>query len=95
MQLLVAPVTHRRPEGGQGVEIPLTVKRQLGLDPDRSWIIITELNRFNWPGPDIRVARGRDDPFYGAIPAKLFEQVRSAILAQSDRSRVRIPKRTE
>jgi len=91
MQLLVAPVTHSEPKDGEAVEVPPPVKRDLGLDHERSWIITTELNRFNWPGPDIRVVRGSEDPYYGAIPAKLFERMRSAILAH----RFRMTKRTE
>ena len=92
-QLLVAPVTHREPDPGEGIEVPAPVKRHLRLDHERSWIITTELNRFNWPGPDIRIARGGEDPFYGAIPAKLFEQMRSSILGNSSSSR--ITRRTE
>src|SRR5690348_1457644 len=45
-ELLVAPVTHRSPRSREGIEIPASVKRHLSLDEDRSWIIITELNRF-------------------------------------------------
>jgi hypothetical protein len=56
-QLLVAPITHVPPErAADAVEIPATVKRQLGLDSARSWIALTELNGFIWPGPDIRIA---------------------------------------
>lgn len=90
-QLFVAPVTHGEPKRGEGVEIPPPVKRYLRLDRERSWIITTELNRFDWPGPDVRIVPERDDPLYGAIPAKLFEEVRSSILAH----RVRTTKRTE
>jgi hypothetical protein len=43
------------------------VKRHLGLDDEPSWIITTEVNRFVWPGPDIRVVEGSDTPLYGAI----------------------------
>jgi len=93
MQLLVAPITHSKPEEGEGVEVPPPVKRYLGLDRERSWIITTELNRFIWPGPDIRLAPGDDDPFYGEIPARLFEEMRSAILANA--ARLRMTKRTE
>src|SRR5687768_12591528 len=58
-QLLVAPVTHLEPRSkADGVEFPPRVKRHLGLDDDRSWVIVTELNRFVWPGPDIRPAKG-------------------------------------
>jgi len=86
-RLLVAPVTHREPERGQGIEIPPPVKRHLGLDRERSWIVTTELNRFNWPGPDLRLAPGGDDPHYGAIPARLFEEMRASILANGERFR--------
>ena len=33
---------------------PDTVKRRLELDDERSWIVLTEANRFIWPGPDLR-----------------------------------------
>lgn len=90
-QIWVAPVTHTQPVPGDGVEIPPPVKRHLGLDKERSWIVTTELNRFNWPGPDIRLVPGGDEPFYGEIPARLFEEVRSSIIA----GRMRVTKRTE
>jgi hypothetical protein len=92
-QLFVAPVTHREPDKGEGIEVPPPVKRHLGLDQERSWIVTTELNRFTWPGPDIRIAPGGNDPFYGTIPAKLFEAMRSSVLANAER--FRMTKRTE
>ena len=92
-QILVAPVTHRQPASGEGIEIPPPIKRHLGLDKDRSWIVTSEVNRFNWPGPDVRIVPESADPFYGAIPAKLFEAMRSSLLANS--TRFRSTKRTE
>ncbi len=93
-ELLVAPVTHGRPGAEDGVELPPPVKRHLGLDQERSWIIATELNRFIWPGPDIRpTADGT--PYYGEIPGKVFEQLRKAILRHKEGHRLRAPKRTE
>ena len=51
--VLVAPITHRPPAIAEAaVEIPLPTKRRLGLDEARSWIVVTEGNRFAWPGPD-------------------------------------------
>src|SRR4051812_33339238 len=39
-QLLVAPITHGEPSRpGDAVEIPTSVKRHLGLDRARSWIV--------------------------------------------------------
>lgn len=94
-QLLVAPVTHSQPAAGEGVEIPPPVKRNLGLDAERSWIIATELNRFIWPGPDVRIVPGGDSPSFGEIPARLFEELRRAILRNRDMDKMRIPTRTE
>ena len=94
-ELLVAPVTHSEPRDGEGIPIPQSVKLHLGLDADPSWIVVTELNRFTWPGPDIRPAKGGDNPLYGAIPARLFEQVRQGISRHAQTERLQMPKRTE
>src|SRR5688500_8167274 len=60
-QLLVAPITHVEPErSDEGVGIPPSVKKHLGLDRERSWIVLTEVNRFYWPGPDIRPVPGSE-----------------------------------
>lgn len=74
--VLVAPVTHRPPDDpAMAVEIPPQTKRRLGLDADRSWIVVSEVNRFEWPGPDLRpVSPGRWA--FGLLPAGLFRAVR-------------------
>ena len=56
----VAPVAHRPPDDpAMAVEIPPQTKRRLGLDADRSWIVVSEVNRFEWPGPTfVRSLRG-------------------------------------
>jgi hypothetical protein len=83
--VLVAPVTHARPTDPiEAIEIPRATKRRLGLDDDQSWIIVTELNRFVWPGPDLRPI-GREYPgrfAYGLLPETLFARVKAAIRAQ-------------
>jgi hypothetical protein len=95
-QLLVAPITHSPPERpGDAVEIPARVKRQLGLDGERSWIVATELNRFLWPGPDLRIALGKESPLYDALPERLFEEVRAAIVGRAQGGRLKITKRSE
>lgn len=95
-QLLVAPITHSAPErGGDALEIPRHVKTRLGLDHERSWIVLTELNRFIWPGPDIRVAPGHESPFYDPIPDWLFFQLKENILGRVRAGRLKITKRTE
>jgi hypothetical protein len=67
----VVPVIHRAPElPEEAVEIPPPVKRRLGLDEARSWIVVSEINRFVWPGPDLRpVSSAEPEGFaYGFLP---------------------------
>lgn len=78
----VAPVTHRPPDSpGDAVELPKDTKSRLGLDEARSWIVATEINRFVWPGPDIRPAR-RGAWDYGFVPGGLLRAVREAMAAR-------------
>ena len=90
----VAPLTHTHPAGA-AIEIPQSVKRRLGLDSDRSWIITSELNRFIWPGYDLRpISRERPDRFdYGFLPVELFAALKRAILAHQQSSRLDIVRR--
>jgi hypothetical protein len=94
-ELMVAPITHGEPRETEGVFIPQSVKRHLGLDDEPSWVVLTELNRFVWPGPDIRPVKGGETPLYGAIPARLFEHIKQGISSQARSGRLQVPKRTE
>ena len=47
--VVVAAITHTPPDGGDSVEIPAAAARVLGLDDQRHWIRIAELNTFAWP----------------------------------------------
>jgi hypothetical protein len=72
------PISHRPPrDPALAVEIPQATKRRLGLDDERSWIVLTEANRFVWPGPDLRPARTGDSASvaYGLLPRSLFKEV--------------------
>jgi len=43
----VLPITHSAPaNAGAAVEIPSPVKRHLGLDDQRSWVVVAEGNEF-------------------------------------------------
>lgn len=49
--VVLLPVTHSPPHDvASAVEIPAAVKRHLGLDDERSWVVVTEGNKFVWPG---------------------------------------------
>lgn len=87
----VLPVTHTPPVDERlAVEIPAGTKARLGLDGARSWIVLNEANRFQWPGPDLRPVPGdaNASAAYGLLPAALYEQVRSKWLAAYDARRV-------
>jgi hypothetical protein len=94
----VVPVTHTEPATAvEAVEIPLATKRRLGLDEARSWIVVSEVNRFVWPGPDLRpVSRSEPDRFaYGLLPPSLFQTVRQKLLASAAAQRLRAVPRPE
>jgi hypothetical protein len=73
----VAPVTHSPPDNPLAAfEIPKAVKRHLGLDSDRSWIVLDEVNEFAWPGFDLRsIPSARGSFTYGFFPPNLFNAV--------------------
>ena len=80
----VLPITHTPPKNSaDAVEIPSVTKKRLGLDDERSWVVLTESNRFIWPGPDLRpVQVGRNRSIaYGLLPAALFNQIQLKWLA--------------
>ena len=78
----VAPITHAPPErSDMAVEIPPDTKRRLGLDGARSWIIAGDLNRFVWPGVDLRPTRLATGEYaYGMLPRSLYRRVRDHVL---------------
>lgn len=78
----VAPITHSQPKDKNiGLEIPPRVKQHLDLDYEKSWVIISEVNQFVWPGYDLRPIAGSKNKFsYGFLPPKLFEQIKSGVL---------------
>jgi hypothetical protein len=74
----VLPVTHAPPaDAASAIEIPHATKRRLGLDDERSWVVLSEANRFTWPGPDLRMARSGDPAsvVYGLLPRALFKEI--------------------
>ncbi|MDQ2877485.1 MAG: hypothetical protein M3R41_00210 [Pseudomonadota bacterium] len=41
-----------------------------------------DLNRFTWVGPDVR-ATPDGTPFYGQLPARLFDEIRARVIANA------------
>lgn len=97
-EVLVLPITHAPPDReGDAIEIPLETKKRLGLDSERSWIMITEANEFVWPGPDLRPVPGRDTSTiaYGSLPPRLFAHVRDKFLERIEQEKASRVRRTE
>ncbi|MCA0404825.1 MAG: growth inhibitor PemK [Proteobacteria bacterium] len=81
--VMVLPITHSAPINPElAVETPARVKAHLGLDDERSWVVVDEGNQFVWPGYDLRKIPGSvDDYAYGFIPPKLFWKIIEAMKA--------------
>ncbi|GJE54752.1 MULTISPECIES: hypothetical protein [Methylobacterium] len=81
---LVVPVTHSAPSTStEALELPPEAKRHLGLDSERSWVILSECNDFVWPGPDLRRAGTQCDASiaYGFLPPRFFAELRRRFVA--------------
>lgn len=97
-RIIVLPITHTPPgKEARAIEIPLATKLRLGLDYARSWVVLSEANRFIWPGPDIRpfdTPQGRGIS-YGFLPPGFFRAMRDNFLALDAEAKTRQVMRTE
>jgi hypothetical protein len=86
--VIVAPITHGAPSNPEdAIEIPTATKTRLGLDSEHSWVVVSEVNRFVWPGPDLAPVPGDPRRFdYGILPPRFFKKITSQIV---DRARAR------
>jgi hypothetical protein len=94
----VLPITHSTPaDPALAVELPMATKRRLGLDDDPSWIVVSDANRFIWPGPDLRFSRPGDasSAAYGLLPANVFKEMREKFIAAVKARRAATIARTE
>ena len=77
----VLPITHNAPsDATAGVEIPAPVKRHLGLDDQRSWVMVNEGNRFQWPEYDLTMIPNSGRYDYGFLPPRFFNQILQAFI---------------
>jgi hypothetical protein len=78
-RVTVLPITHAPPTDPKlAVEIPYDTKKRLGLDDARSWIAVSEANRFVWPGPDLSPLMPGDmaSVAYGTLPRRFTFLIR-------------------
>lgn len=84
-RVIVLPITHTAPQPpDEGIELTQQTKARLGLDGERSWIMLGEGNDFIWPGPDLRpvAGQGPESVAYGFLPPRLFQTIRERFLAR-------------
>lgn len=96
-QVIVAPISHQPPaDVALALEIPHRVKQALGLDWARSWVHF-EVNRFLWPGPDLRsISRSEPNRFaYGFLPPRMLAQAVKRIVELAEARSLSITTRTE
>jgi hypothetical protein len=95
IRTIVAPITHLEPDDPDAaLELPAAVSRALKLDGGRHWLKLDELNRFAWPGYDLRQIPGREGEYaYGMLPQAIFEALRAKIIARDKARKSRTLKR--
>jgi hypothetical protein len=81
-RITVAPMTHSPPlDPTAAMEIPPAVKRHLGLDAERSWVVLDDFNEFTWPGFDLCPVPGKPGRYdYGLLPPALFTRIATRVL---------------
>ena len=96
-EVVVLPITSTPPaEAGEAVEIPAETRARLGLQREPCWIVVTEYNRFVWPGPDLRPTEGGTGTFtYGPLSDRVMARVREAYAAWRLRFPIKAVPRTE
>ena len=97
-RVVVAPITHQEPvAGSRAIEIPQQIKKTLGLDHERSWIVTNDVNYFTWPGSDLRpIDRKQPDKIaYGTLPPNFTKQVLVDVREQMQQRQVKTVSRDE
>lgn len=96
--IVVLPITHSPPSQDQGaLEIPELIKQRLGLDTERSWVVLAEANLFSWPGPDLRPRVNGDlsTIVYGLLPRSFFHAIREEFLRGIRARKIRLVQRSD
>jgi mRNA-degrading endonuclease toxin of MazEF toxin-antitoxin module len=80
LRTLIMPITHLAPRPTEpAIEIPPKVKQMLGMDEQRSWIVLSEANIDTWPSPDMRPVPGTGRFAYGLLPNAMVNQIQQIV----------------
>ncbi len=94
--VIVAPITHTKPNINLAVPIPPKVMAHLGMDDAPSYIICTEVNEFIWPGFDLTPLQGDAEKFvYGFLPPRLFNDTKEKIIGFKKWNQLQVVSRNE
>ncbi len=96
-RVAVVPITHSPPtKQKNALQLPAPVKKRLGLDDEASWIVLTEVNVFTWPGPDLRpISREKPTQMaFGYLPERLTQMIIEKLRANNKRG-AKMVKRTD
>jgi hypothetical protein len=94
----VLPITHTPPaDENEAIEIPTPTKKRLGLDTERSWVVLAEANDFIWPGPDLRPPISGDPASVaiGFLPPKFMRVLQTRLADLYRQKKAKTTRRTE
>jgi hypothetical protein len=80
-----APIAADPPDDPRdGLALPRTTRERLGLDDTRRFVIVSEFNRFVWPGPDLRpvATRSASAFVYGVLSPRLFKRITAQLIGR-------------
>ncbi len=79
--VVVCAITHHPHVAAAAVRIPVKTARRLGLDGEAQWVVVSEANKFVWPGPDLRPGAG-ESVVIGLLPPAFMVALRDAVLKE-------------
>jgi hypothetical protein len=99
----VLGISHTPPrESERALQVPLKLKKFLGLDGEPSWIYTDQLNVFAWPGPDLRPGNhisnrpsAKENAVIGPLPSDWFEMLKAHLIESQQLQALTPIKRTE
>ena len=95
-KVAVLAITHSQPKPNtRAFELPQHIKKDLGLDSERSWVITSEVNIFDWPGFDLRPIKNKDSVVYGKLPTTVLKKLTVIVQERIQGQQIKITNRNE
>lgn len=93
--VVLLPITHTPPDGDTvGIEIPTKVSQAIGLDDERSWVVVSEYNVDEWPNAGLSPLPGGPSKFsYGFVPPGLFKMIKAKFLQLAKQGKSEVVRR--